>query len=69
MTPPTKLSPKRAAEETLALFEENADAKRAASYQRFFKEPVDWFGVENKLVQQIQKVETQERMIKFLEKM
>ncbi len=55
MTPASKLSPKRAAEETLALFRENTDEKRAASYQRFFKEPVDWFGVENKLVQQIQR--------------
>ena len=43
-----KPSASQVATETLALLEAEADAKRATSYQRFFKEPVTWFGVENK---------------------
>lgn len=39
-------SPKEAAEEALAYLEAHADAERAASLQRFFKEPVQSFGVE-----------------------
>lgn len=40
-----KLSPRKAAEEVLALLRAGANKKRAASYQRYFKEPVDFFGL------------------------
>ena len=40
------LTPKRAAREALAFMKENADADGAASYQRYFKEPVEVYGVE-----------------------
>ena len=53
MTKPRKLSPRRAAEETLALLRSQANAKRAASYQRYFKEPVDYFGLDTQGARQI----------------
>ncbi len=40
-----KLSPRQAAKETLAFLQANANAARAASYQRFFKEPVAYYGL------------------------
>ena len=43
-----KPSPDQAAKETRASLHAAADAKRAASYQRYFKEPVVILGVENK---------------------
>jgi len=39
-------SPKAAAMETIAFMKAGADEERAASYQRYFKEPVEWYGVE-----------------------
>jgi 3-methyladenine DNA glycosylase AlkD len=38
-------SPRQAAEETLELLRAGADEAKAASYQRYFKEPVDYFGL------------------------
>lgn len=40
------LTPKQAAEETLSFMRANADETRAASFQRYFKEPVEAYGVE-----------------------
>ncbi len=40
-----KLSPSMAAKETLEYLESHANPVRAASYQRYFKEPVDYLGV------------------------
>lgn len=39
-------TPKVAAKEALAFMKANADEERAASYQRYFKEPVEVYGVE-----------------------
>ncbi|MGM0668219.1 MAG: DNA alkylation repair protein [Gemmatimonadota bacterium] len=39
-------TPKRAAREALAFMRANADEARAASFQRYFKEPVEVYGVE-----------------------
>jgi 3-methyladenine DNA glycosylase AlkD len=43
-----KLAPRRAAEETLELLRRHANKTRAASYQRYFKEPVAYFGLDMK---------------------
>jgi 3-methyladenine DNA glycosylase AlkD len=40
-----RLSPRQAAEEAIEYLKNHADETRAASYQRYFKEPVDYFGV------------------------
>jgi len=40
------ISPQAAAEEALAFFKANADEERAAKFQRYFKEPVNYFGIE-----------------------
>jgi 3-methyladenine DNA glycosylase AlkD len=42
----TVLTPQQAAKEALAFMKANADEARAASFQRYFKEPVEAFGVE-----------------------
>jgi 3-methyladenine DNA glycosylase AlkD len=39
-------TPKQAATEAIAFMKANADEKRAASFQRYFKEPVEAYGVE-----------------------
>lgn len=39
-------TPKRAAEEAIAFMKAGADEARAASFQRYFKEPVEAYGVE-----------------------
>ncbi len=44
--PPEKLSPRRAADEVLAELKRRADPKRAASAQRYFKEPVEVYGLD-----------------------
>jgi 3-methyladenine DNA glycosylase AlkD len=51
MTQATTPDPEQAAAATLAWLRQHADERRAASYQRFFKEPVAFFGVANGLVQ------------------
>lgn len=53
MSKTQKLSPKRAAEEALELLRGQANAARAKSYQRYFKDPVDWYGVDSKSTRQI----------------
>jgi 3-methyladenine DNA glycosylase AlkD len=40
------MTPKDAALETLAYFRSHADEAKAAKLQRYFKEPVDYYGVE-----------------------
>jgi 3-methyladenine DNA glycosylase AlkD len=42
-----KPTPKRLAEETIAEMKRLADPKKAASYQRYFKEPVNWYGLDS----------------------
>lgn len=41
------MNPKEAVREALSYFTENADETRAASFQRYFKEPVNYFGVDH----------------------
>lgn len=53
MTTPAKLSPAQAAAGTLELLRAGANEAKAASYQRYFKDPVDYFGLDNKAAQQI----------------
>jgi len=73
MTPTRKLSAKKAAEETLILLRRKADKAKAASYQRFFKEPVDFFGldspaareVKNDLLERIDGVWTIDDAVRF----
>ena len=48
-----KPAPAALAAETLKLLRSKANAKRAASYQRYFKEPVDYLGLDNPAAQQI----------------
>ncbi len=45
MTKQRKLSPRQAANETLELLRSKANKAKAESYQRYFKEPVDFFGL------------------------
>jgi 3-methyladenine DNA glycosylase AlkD len=49
----SKLSPHQVAAETLTLLRSHANAKRAASYQRYFKEPVHYFGLDNATSQKV----------------
>jgi 3-methyladenine DNA glycosylase AlkD len=49
----TTLKPDQVAEEMLELLRSHADEAKAASYQRFFKEPVNYFGLDNKGMKQI----------------
>jgi 3-methyladenine DNA glycosylase AlkD len=51
----SRLSPRQAAAETLKLLRTHANAARAASYQRYFKEPVDYFGLDNETAQKIKR--------------
>ncbi len=53
MTARRDLSPRQAAEETLALLRENANEARAASLQRYFKDPVNYFGLEHAVAKEI----------------
>lgn len=53
MIEPRAISPVQAATETLRLLHAAADATRAASYQRYFKEPVDYLGLDSKTVKKI----------------
>ncbi len=46
MTTRRKLSPSRAAKEMLETLRGSANAARAESYQRYFKEPVNYFGLD-----------------------
>jgi 3-methyladenine DNA glycosylase AlkD len=49
----TTLKPEKIAVEMLELLRSHADEAKAASYQRFFKEPVNYFGLDNKGMKQI----------------
>ena len=53
MTKMKKPGVKQAAEETLALLRGQANAARAQSYQRYFKEPVDYYGLDSKSARQV----------------
>ncbi len=55
MTTRRKLAPRRAAEETLRRLRRHADAAKAASYQRYFKEPVELFGIGVQASREIQR--------------
>ena len=55
MTARKKSAPSRVARETLELLHSKADAKQAASYQRYFKEPVDYLGLDGKAAEQIKR--------------
>ncbi|MFQ5599489.1 MAG: DNA alkylation repair protein [Candidatus Krumholzibacteriia bacterium] len=55
MTTRRKLVPRRAAEETLELLRSHANDAKAASYQRYFKEPVDYFGLDNETARDIKR--------------
>jgi 3-methyladenine DNA glycosylase AlkD len=46
-------TPQQAADETLRLIKAGADQARAASYQRYFKEPVNCYGLDYQRVKQI----------------
>lgn len=46
--PAKKPAPHTVAREALSFLREHANADKAASYQRYFKEPVDYFGVDYK---------------------
>lgn len=50
-----KLAPRRAAEETLERLRSRANAAKAASYQRYFKEPVNYFGLDTESSRSIQR--------------
>ncbi len=52
MNPSRRPAPSRVAKEALAWLRAGADADKAASYQRYFKEPVDYYGAENKQLKQ-----------------
>lgn len=53
MTAPDTISPTQLATDTLELLRAGADEAKAASYQRFFKEPVNYYGLDNKSVKEI----------------
>ncbi len=53
MTTRRKLSPSQAAEETLKLLRQKANKAKAASYQRYFKESVNYFGLGAQGIRQI----------------
>jgi len=48
-----KLGAKQVAEQTLELLRAQANAARARSYQRYFKEPVDYYGLDSKSSRQV----------------
>jgi 3-methyladenine DNA glycosylase AlkD len=48
-----KLTPRRAADETISLLRGKANKTRAASYQRYFKEPVNYFGLDTQGAREI----------------
>ncbi len=50
-----KLAPRRAAEETIELIRRKADPNKAASNQRYFKEPVQTYGLDNAAAKAIHK--------------
>lgn len=68
-----KLAPRRAAKETLKRLQSHANAAKAASYQRFFKEPVNYFGldkqtagdIKQELFERIQESWTIEDAVRF----
>jgi 3-methyladenine DNA glycosylase AlkD len=53
MTAQKKLNPGTTAKETLEFLRRNANPAKAASYQRYFKEPVDYFGLGNDAMKQL----------------
>jgi len=53
MTSADTPSPAQVAADTLEILHSGANEAKAASYQRYFKEPVDYLGLEHKAVQQI----------------
>jgi len=55
MTTKGNLSPRRVAEESLTYLKSHANKTRAASYQRYFKEPVDYLGVGKEKFEEIQR--------------
>ena len=50
-----KLSARRAAEETLERLRSHANDAKAASYQRYFKEPVNYYGLDTESARDITK--------------
>ncbi len=50
-----KPDPRQSAAETLELMQHLADAKKATSYQRFFKEPVTLFGIDGPTMHSIER--------------
>lgn len=48
MTAQGKINPRKAAGDTLERLRSKANKAKAASYQRFFKEPVEFFGLDSK---------------------
>lgn len=44
---PKAITPKEAAREALSFFRAGADPERAEKFQRYFKDPVDYYGVDN----------------------
>lgn len=42
------ITPKEAAQEALSFFRAEADPERAEKFQRYFKDPVDYYGVDNR---------------------
>lgn len=77
MTLRPKIAPHRAAEETLERLRRHANAKKAASYQRFFKQPVNYFGLDKQtsteikqdLFEKIQESWTIEDAVRFCKAM
>ena len=55
MTRPPKPDPRKTALEMLELMRSRADKSKALSYQRFFKEPVDFFGIDTPASRGIQR--------------
>lgn len=53
MATPRKLAPRRAALETTEFLRQHADAAKAASYQRYFKEPVDYYGLDSQQAREV----------------
>ncbi len=54
MTAKSSLSPRQVAEEMLKLLKSHADKTRAASYQRYFKQPVDYLGVGKQRFEEVE---------------
>jgi len=53
MTSGSNLSPSQAAEEMLEYLKSHAEKTRAAKYQRYFKEPVDYLGVGKEVMMEV----------------